>query len=90
MPAEAKRRSLLELAAEGMVPVLGGCAGYLAGGAQGGMIGVAAAKAAEKAVNIFGGKIVQNWVGYFRNKPPAEQVTAIAALADLSPSGRSK
>src|SRR3954469_1743140 len=83
-----KRRGvLLALAAEGMVPVIGGCAGALAGGPEGGMVGgvmgVAVGQAVEKVINFFGGKIVQRWGDWFRRQPLAEQQQALAELASL-------
>ncbi len=60
MGAEPKKRNvLLYLAAEGVVPVLGGCAGALAAGPEGGVAGVAVGRAVEKAVNLFGKGIVE-------------------------------
>ena len=40
--AVAQRGILLNLAAGGVVPVVGGCAGALAGGPEGGLVGIAA------------------------------------------------
>ena len=53
---------LLQLAVEGVIPVIGGCAGVLAGGAAGGMIGIVAGQMAEKAINFFGKGIVGRWL----------------------------
>ena len=54
MPSpEVRRGFLLHLAAEGMVPVLGGCAGALLGGPEGGVAGVAVGQVVEKAINFF-------------------------------------
>ena len=82
---EKKRPVLLRLAAEGVVPVLGGCAGALAGGPEGGMAWVALGQAVEKGINLFGKGIVERWQGWFaRNK--AEAAAAVAELAAVPPS----
>lgn len=81
---EKKRPVLLRLAAEGVVPVLGGCAGALAGGPEGGLAGVALGQAVEKGINLFGKGIVERWQGWFgRNR--AEAAAAIAELAAVAP-----
>src|SRR5262245_6065849 len=90
MSAEPPRRGvLLGLAAEGVVPVLGGCAGALAGGPEAGMIGglagVAIGQAVEKVINVFGRHIVQRWCGWFRAQPPEVQQEALAELATMTP-----
>src|SRR4029078_1818524 len=73
MSDQPKRGVLLALAAEGMVPVLGGCAGALAGGPEagggGGLVGVAVGQAVEKVINFFGGRIVYHWGEWFRAQP---------------------
>lgn len=77
---------LLRLAAEGVVPVLGGCAGALAGGSpEAGLAGVAVGHVVEKAVNLFGRGIVEQWVGWFAVRPPAEAVAAVSQLVTLTP-----
>jgi hypothetical protein len=81
----ARRGILLDLAAEGLVPVLGGCAGVLAGGAEGGLAGVAVGQVVEKAINFFGGHIVQRWCEWFRGQPPQARQAAVADLAAMSP-----
>src|SRR5262245_34442959 len=84
--ADSRGRSpLLNLAAEGVIPVLGGCAGALAAGPEGGMVGVAVGQAVEKAINFFGARIVRRWADWWRGKPPAECVEQLAQLAALSP-----
>jgi serine/threonine protein kinase len=86
MSAEPKRRGLLlALAAEGVVPVVGGCAGALAGGPEAGLAGVAVGQAVEKVINLFGGRIVQRWCAWFRGQPPDVQQKALTELAALTP-----
>jgi serine/threonine protein kinase len=81
---EKKRPVLLRLAAEGVVPVLGGCAGALAGGPEGGLAGVALGQAVEKGINLFGKGIVERWQGWFgRNRAAA--AAAVAELATIPP-----
>jgi len=77
----------MNLAAEGIVPVLGGCAGALAGGPEGGvvggMMGIAVGQTVEKVINFFGGRIVQGWCGWFRKQSPEEQQKALSELASM-------
>src|SRR5262245_36628043 len=80
---QAKRGILMELAAEGIVPVLGGCAGVLVAGPEGGMAGAMVAQVVEKAINFFGGRIVERWNAWFRVQPPEKQVEALAELAAM-------
>ena len=81
---EKKRPVLLRLAAEGVVPVLGGCAGALAGGPEGGLAGVALGQAVEKGINLFGRGIVERWQAWMRgNREHA--AAAIAELAAVPP-----
>jgi serine/threonine protein kinase len=82
---QPKRGVLLGLAAEGVVPVLGGCAGALAGGPEGGVVGVAVGQAVEKVINFFGARIVQRWGEWFRAQPPEAREQALAELAELAP-----
>lgn len=77
-----QRNVLLYLAAEGVIPVIGGCAGALAGGPVGGIAGVAVGKAVEKAVNLFGRGIVERWREWFARHPEDAQA-AVAELAAL-------
>jgi hypothetical protein len=77
-----KRNILLYLAAEGVIPVLGGCAGAVAGGPMAGVAGVAVGKAVEKAVNLFGRGIVERWRERME-KYPAEANAAVVELAAL-------
>src|SRR5437016_1800970 len=85
MPEPEKRRNvLLYLAAEGMIPVLGGCAGALAGGPVGGIAGIAVGQVLEKAINLFGRGIVERWRLWFAKHPQAAQA-AVAELAALPP-----
>ena len=82
--ADPKRNVLLRLAAEGVVPVLGGCAGALAGGPGGGVAGVAVGQAVERAINLFGRGIVERWRAWFAHNRAAADA-AVAALAALPP-----
>ncbi len=81
---EKKRNVLLYLAAEGVIPVLGGCAGALAGGPVAGIAGVAVGHAVEKAINLFGKGIVERWQAWFA-RHPAEAQAAVAEMAALPP-----
>src|SRR5262249_29709820 len=73
---EPRRGILLQLAAEGLVPVLGGCAGMLAGSPEAGLAGVAVGQALEKAINFFGGRIVERWCAWFKGQPPEARAAA--------------
>jgi serine/threonine protein kinase len=85
-PSAARPRGfLLSLAAEGIAPVIGGCAGALAGGSEGGVAGVVVGQVVERAINYFGPRIVQNWLGWLRGQPREGQLAAIAELATLPP-----
>lgn len=77
---EKKRNVLLELAVEGVIPVLGGCAGALAGGPVAGVAGVAVGHAVERAINLFGRGIVARWQQWFARHPER----AGAAVAELA------
>ncbi|MDB5313196.1 MAG: Serine/threonine protein kinase [Gemmataceae bacterium] len=87
MPEPEKRPNVLfYLAAEGVIPVLGGCAGALAGGPSAGIAGVAVGHVVEKAINLFGRGIVERWRGWFARNPGAAQA-AVVELAALPPAG---
>jgi serine/threonine protein kinase len=86
MPAPPVRRGvLLGLAVEGVIPVLGGCAGALAGGPEGGLAGVAVGQVVERAINLFGARIVERWQQWLHGQPPEARQAALADLAALSP-----
>jgi serine/threonine protein kinase/predicted lipid-binding transport protein (Tim44 family) len=85
LPPPRARSPLLQLAVEAVIPVLGGCAGALAGGAAGGLIGVVAGQVAEKGINLFGQRIVNKWLEWFRGKPRGLQQAAVAQLAEVLP-----
>jgi serine/threonine protein kinase len=74
----------LDLAAEGLIPVLGGCAGVLAGGPELGLAGAAVGQVIEKAINFFGLHIVRRWAEWFREQPAESRAAALAELANLS------
>ena len=79
MPASAVRRGLLlQLAAEGVLPVLGGCAGALRADA-------AAGQSALKPISYFGGPVVQSWSQWLRDQPAAARVAAVVDLAGVTP-----
>ncbi len=83
--ANQPRGILLNLAAEGIIPVLGGCAGALVGGPEGGMAGVAVGQVVEKAINFFGARIVQKWYDWLRGQSPEAREAALSELAALTP-----
>src|SRR5262245_16817403 len=78
---QRRRDVLLRLAAEGMVPVIGGCARALVGGPGGVIVG----RSVEMAINRFGRGIVETWRGWFAKAGPEERADAVAELAALSP-----
>jgi serine/threonine protein kinase len=80
-----RRGVLLRLAAEGVIPVVGGCAGVIVGGPEGGLVGVAVGQAVEKAINFFGARIVERWGAWLREQTPEARQSALAELAELSP-----
>jgi serine/threonine protein kinase len=85
MPApDPPRGILLDLAAQGLIPVLGGCAGALAGGPEGGIAGVAVGQVVEKAINFFGARIVRTWYDWLRGQPVEVREAAFSELAALS------
>lgn len=79
---ESRRNVLFYLAAEGVIPVLGGCAGALIGGPSAGIAGVAVGHAVDKAINLFGRGIVERWRAWFARNP-TEAASALAELAAL-------
>jgi hypothetical protein len=83
--ATRPRGFLLSLAAEGIAPAIGGCAGALAAGAEAGVAGVVVGQVVERAINYFGPRVVQCWLGWLRGKPRQDQLIAIAQLATLPP-----
>ena len=79
MSTSAVRRDLLvRLAAEGVLPVLDGCAGALQGDAASG-------QPVEKAINYFGGSVVQRWAQWLRDQPTAARQAALVELANVTP-----
>ena len=83
--ATRPRGFLLTLAAEGIAPAIGGCAGALAAGAEAGVAGIVVGQVVERAINYFGPRIVQRWLGWLRGQPRQDQLAAIAQLAALPP-----
>jgi serine/threonine protein kinase len=85
VPQPRARSVLLQLAVEAVLPVVGGCAGVLAGGAEGGLAGVVVGQAAEKGINFFGQRIVNRWKEWLKGKPRGVQAAAVTQLAELLP-----
>jgi serine/threonine protein kinase len=85
LPAAGAPSPLLRLAVEGVIPVLGGCAGALVAGPEGGLAGVALGQVTEKAINFFGQRVARKWAEWFRGQPPATRAAALAELAELPP-----
>jgi serine/threonine protein kinase len=85
LPRARASSPLLQLAIEAVIPMLGACAGAMAGGAAGGLVGVVAAQVAEKAINFFGLRIVDRWLGWLRKQPPGLQAAALTQLAEVLP-----
>ncbi|MBX9628059.1 MAG: hypothetical protein K2X82_29950, partial [Gemmataceae bacterium] len=83
-PEPKRRNVLLRLAAEGVLPALGGAAGAAVEGPVGGVVGVAAGRAVEKAINLVGRGIVDRWGRWFAAHP-AEAREAVAELAATPP-----
>jgi serine/threonine protein kinase len=81
----ARRGVLMNLAVEGILPVIGGCAGALVAGPEAGFAGAAAGQVLEKAINFFGERIVRLWAGWFKGKKPVECQVALAELAAVPP-----
>jgi len=76
-----KRPILLNLAAEGMIPVIGGCAGAVAAGPQGGLAGILVGQVVEKGINLFGKGIVEKWQAWFAGQPEEARAAAVVELA---------
>src|SRR4029078_10350530 len=87
MSDQPKRGVLLALAAEGVIPVLGGCAGALAGGPEAGVVGGvgggAVGQAFEKVITFCAARIVYHWTDWFRKQPPEARAEALSELASL-------
>src|SRR5262249_41040183 len=60
------------------------CAGALAGGPEAGLAAVAVGQVVEKAINLFGARIVERWCAWFRGQPPEARQAPPADLAALS------
>jgi serine/threonine protein kinase len=85
LPRSPVRSPLMQLAIEAVMPVLGGCAGAVVGGAEGGLVGVAAGQVVEKAINFFGLRIVEKWLGWLRKQPAGLQAAALTQLSEVLP-----
>ena len=77
-------RFLLELAADGIAPVIGGCAGALVAGPAGAGGGAVVGHVVEKAINYFGPKIVERWLAWLRGQPKNVQIEAVSKLGSVS------
>jgi serine/threonine protein kinase len=96
MPAEKPpdgKGYLLRLAMDAIAPLVGGCAGVLAGvgvglvagPAAGGAAAVAAGGAVNRAIDYFGPDIASRWFGWLRGRPPAEQEARVCELEAMPP-----
>src|SRR4051812_19464305 len=79
------RGFLIHLAAEGIGPLVGGCAGALLAGPVGVVAGGVIGKVTEEAVRYFGPRITASWVAWFTRQPAALQMAAVAEVGALSP-----
>jgi serine/threonine protein kinase len=71
---------LIHLAAEGMAPVIAGCAGSLAAQVK----SEGAGHFPVKGIDYFGPRIIEKWLGDVRGRPQAEQLAMLSSLATLS------
>jgi serine/threonine protein kinase len=71
--APAKPSVLLELAAQGIAPALGSCPRATGDSPP------------DRAINLFGGRIVSRWGEWFRDQPAEVRQEALVELASLSP-----
>ena len=85
MPTDLKTQNiLLRLAAEGIAPVLAGCADALTANPVGLRTRAAIAEPAT-AIDLFGRGIVEKWQAWVTAAEPEEREVAAAELAELSP-----
>jgi serine/threonine protein kinase len=79
---------LIHLAAEGIVEVLGGCAGALAQGAR--EDGKGSKPGAQRGIDYFGPHIIKRWLHELGPQARAEQLAILTGLAAMRPaeSGR--
>jgi len=75
---------LLKLAAEGIAPVIAGCANALTANPAGPRTRTAIAEPAT-AIDLFGRGIVEKWREWFAAASPDERAAASAELAELAP-----
>lgn len=75
-------RALVDLAAEGMMPAISGCAAVLAASRKEGKTSVLGAPP-TKAVNYFGPRIVERWLAHLSPLAKAEQMAALVHLSAL-------
>ncbi len=86
MTTQAKRPCwLLNLAAEAMGPVVGGCAGLLVSACVCPGVGLIVGKGVEKAIDVFGRFIVYKWQEWLAKQPAKLQDAAVNELAELTP-----
>jgi len=79
-----KPNILLQLAAEGIAPIVAGCANILTASPAGPRTRATAAEP-ETAIDLFGRGIVEKWREWFAIASPEERAAAPAELAALSP-----
>ncbi len=78
------RGFLIEIAAEAIGPVIGGCAGALVAGPAGLVVGAVVGKGVEKAINYFGPRIIDGWWAWMAPRGVAEQINAIEQTGALT------
>ncbi len=79
-------RWLLHAAVEAIAPVIGGCAAALIGNQSGNTrLGRVVGGGVESAIDYFGKRIVEKWLGDSRTRSPEEQRQALAELASMPP-----
>ncbi len=72
---------LVNLAAEGIAPVIAGCAEAMT--AKDTVTGLAGETASPKAINYFGPRIVERWVKTLAHLPPDRQRDILVQLANV-------
>src|SRR5262245_27585081 len=83
--APSAKGFLIRLAAEGIAPRVGGCAGAVLGGPAGAVAGGVLGKVAEEAVKYFGPGIVTSWLAWLQRQPPALQAAAVEQIGNMTP-----
>jgi WD40 repeat protein len=75
--------TLIRLAAQGIGPVIAGCAGMLAAGFRGRPADSSPHRVQLKGISYFGPHIVAQWLTELKPRPVEEQVEALVELAGL-------